>query len=412
MQLVLTLLACVQASAPERAFVEWAAETAVPIDLEAGLDPALLAPLVERARVVYLGEPDHFIAEKYAFRLAFLEALHALGWRHLGMEMGHSDGQRYDRYLETGDEASLLDVGLYGSVGDVDAAIESGGFLGAEMSYARRLRAIGAEGAGYRYFGFDLDMRPGNGLGDALAHIEGLAPAEELARAISDAAAGAKPGEALEALAREVDDPDGRWSGILGERRSALALDLFVYAESLTFRASGPPSDSDIDTALAPFRRRERAMFRIFDETLAGLGPDAKVALTGHNMHLSVDYDGARWVESGGDFPVPLWPTIGAHVAERLPGQVVSIWLIYDHGERLPSPLGADTQAVASVTGTLESLLAELPHESFLLPLASADPRSAWLDDERTFRVNGGVGWGHLRRLADAVVFAREAHAP
>ena len=57
------------------AFVAWAAEVAIPFELEGAVAPETLAPLVDGKRVVYLGEPDHFIHQKYAFRLRFLTAL-------------------------------------------------------------------------------------------------------------------------------------------------------------------------------------------------------------------------------------------------------------------------------------------------------------------------------------------------
>lgn len=413
--LVLALLAPAPQDAvdAERAFVAWATEAALPVDLEAGVDPALLAPLVADARVVYLGEPDHYVAEKYAFRLAFLRALHALGWRHLGMEMGRSDGLRFDRYLATGDEAELLDVALYSSVADADAQVEAGGFLGAEVAYARELRALGAGGERLRYFGFDLDMLPGKGRLDALARVEGVAGAEDLAAAIEYASEEEQPAEAYAALADELSDPASVWSEVLGDaRRAALALDLFVLAESLSNQVLRAAQSLDLRQVLAPFERRERAMFRIFDAYLADLGPDERVALTGHDMHLSLAPEGARWAEPGSFFEIPMWPSIGEHVAGRLPGEVYAIWMVYDHGEHLPQALADAPREVASVEGTLEALLAEVPHEVFLLPLSSDDPRSAWLDDEQRFRVNGGVGRGHLRQLTDAVLFVRRVSAP
>ena len=58
-------------------------------------------------RFVFLGEPDHFIVEKYPFRLPLIQYLFERGWRHVGMETGRSVGWRVDRYLETGDPAQL-----------------------------------------------------------------------------------------------------------------------------------------------------------------------------------------------------------------------------------------------------------------------------------------------------------------
>ena len=62
-------------------------------------------------RFVFLGEPDHFIVEKYPFRLLFIQHLLGRGWRHVGMETGRSVGWRVDRYLETGDASDLSTEG-------------------------------------------------------------------------------------------------------------------------------------------------------------------------------------------------------------------------------------------------------------------------------------------------------------
>ena len=409
------LLVCtspLRAQSTEAAFVEWAAEVAIPIDLERGIDVALLAPLVADKRFVYLGEPDHYIQEKYAFRLAGLRALHALGWRHLGMEMGHSDGLRYERYLQAGDEDELTDIGIYASIRSVPDAISAGGFLGSEMTYARAVRAIADGPQRVHYFGFDVDTRPGNGIEDARARLAGNDAARELALVLEDAWNSEQPVDELEALLAELETGEGPLvAGLPPERLLELRLDLFALVESLRFQARPSEDLSNVTGLLESFAARERAMFRIFDAQLEALPADARVVLTGHNMHLGRSWENTRWAEQNESFRIPLWRTIGTHVSERFPGQVLSIWLLYDHGERLSGALG-QPRAVDSIPDTLESLLATLPHDALLLPLASDDPRSAWLDEEQNFRVNGGLGWGHLRRLTDVVLFVREAHVP
>ena len=113
----LLLAACPQVglSRAEREVVEWAAGRALPLEsLEPGaLDASALTPLereLEGVRIVCLGEPDHFIHEKYVGLL--IGWLLERGFRHVAMEMGHSDAWRMDRYLATGDEAWLERVAL------------------------------------------------------------------------------------------------------------------------------------------------------------------------------------------------------------------------------------------------------------------------------------------------------------
>ncbi len=391
----------------------WAAEVAIPIDLEPGISPERLAPLVAGKRFVFLGEPDHFIREKYAFRLGFLRALHALGWRHLGMEMGRSDGLRLDRYLEGGDERDLLGVGLYSSASSVAATIESGGFFGQEISYALALRALAGGPERIRYFGFDLDMIPGNGIDDARSRLAGAPGEADLALVLQDAWSADDRIAELSRLLDEVLDPDAPWAAdLLAGNRRELGLDLDALVESLRFQRSSAVEGGGAQALLEAFARRERAMFRLFDACLESSPAEARFVLTGHNMHLGRSFEGARWREIGSTFPVALWPSIGAHVTQRFPEGVYAIWLVYDHGEHLPSSSTVEARAVASVPGTVESLLARVPYPVFLLPLSSDDPRLAWLNGERTFRVNGGVGWGLLRDLTDALLFVSDVHAP
>ena len=395
------------------AFVAWAAEVAVPIDLDESVAPASLAPLVNGKRFVYLGEPDHFIHQKYPFRLRFLTALHALGWRHLGMEMGRSDGLRFDRFLAGGDERDLLEIGLYSSTSDVSAAIRSGGFLGMELCYAQAVRAIATGRERIRYFGFDLDLTPGSGFHDARARLDGVAGAEELLLVLDDVwGSDDRIGE-LSLLLEELRNPSSTLTGGLpADLLEELVLDLDNLGESLRFGGLSIFNEPEPANLFDAFARRERMMFRLFDGYVDRLPEDQGIVLTGHNMHLSRNWENARWLELGTTLSIPLWPTIGAHVSDRFPGEVFAIWLVYDHGVHLNADNLSEEGVLESVPGTVESLLARLPHDAFLLPLASDDPRSAWLDAERTFRVNGGVGHGRLRDLTDALFFVREVEPP
>src|SRR5512146_124117 len=98
------------------AFLSWARHVAVPLPAspEQPLNEraqAALDRMLAGKRFAFLGEPDHFILEKFPFRLLFLQCLLERGWRHVGMEMGRSVGWRVDRYLETGDTSYLSDLG-------------------------------------------------------------------------------------------------------------------------------------------------------------------------------------------------------------------------------------------------------------------------------------------------------------
>jgi hypothetical protein len=78
---------------------------------------SILDSLVAGKRFAYIGEPDHFIHEKYAYRLAMLNYLAARGFTHVGEEIGASDGMRVARFIETGDKSQLERVTIYGYSG-------------------------------------------------------------------------------------------------------------------------------------------------------------------------------------------------------------------------------------------------------------------------------------------------------
>ena len=103
-------------------FRAYAAERAIAFkDLEAVEENAsrlsILDPLIAGKRFAYIGESDHFIHEKYAYRLAMLNYLATRGFTHLGEEIGASDGMRIARFVETGDESQLDRVTIYGYSG-------------------------------------------------------------------------------------------------------------------------------------------------------------------------------------------------------------------------------------------------------------------------------------------------------
>jgi hypothetical protein len=74
------------------------ADEALALDLDGehgDLAPfALLDDLADRARVAYLGEMDHFVNEKYDFRLLCIRYLASRGWRIVGEEWPELEHQR------------------------------------------------------------------------------------------------------------------------------------------------------------------------------------------------------------------------------------------------------------------------------------------------------------------------------
>lgn len=165
-------------------FVAWTKENAIRLDsLEwSKTNPTAFAFLDEALkgkRVVFLGETDHFVAERLEFRLLLIRELARRGFRRIGMEMGLSDGKRMDRFLETGDEKWLDRVALYGYRGDMrkDRKDEIAGWtddshpeftrtvLDESKWFLRQLRKIDEQlpkgTPRLKWFGYDLSFRPG-----------------------------------------------------------------------------------------------------------------------------------------------------------------------------------------------------------------------------------------------------------
>lgn len=74
------------------------------LDAFAALDDRAAA-----ARAAYIVEMDHFIHEKYDFRLLCIRYLASHGWTWFGEELDDRQGERIDAYLRGGDR-SLLDA--------------------------------------------------------------------------------------------------------------------------------------------------------------------------------------------------------------------------------------------------------------------------------------------------------------
>src|SRR6266404_4212795 len=158
-----------------RELKSWASEHAIRLDLPLQSDRNLerlsaLDSAIASKRIVYLGEPDHFIHEKYDYRLLMLRYLISRGWNHIGEEMGTVDGYRINKFLATGDSRHLDRVPMYGYKGgqrtnrddsatgllkESFTAFPLAPFVAEQKSFARGLRDI-AE-SGLSFFGFDID---------------------------------------------------------------------------------------------------------------------------------------------------------------------------------------------------------------------------------------------------------------
>ena len=437
--------ACVYANpdddnASGKDFVGWVRESAIRFDTldwqSADLTRlSVLDRLLEGKRVVYLGEPDHYVREKYDFQLIFIRYLFERGWRHVGMEMGRADGRRIDRYLETGDIAWLDRVASYGYKGDERANrkdIPKGlvpkksdrdfvkNVHGEQYWFQKQLRSLNESltpgKPRLRWFGFDADLRPGGAYVDAEALLKPH-QSEPL------------PQQILKRLARPEKEPrrheikrlrnllallDREGAGVRDLLGKADAVELTRTLRCLTDGLSfieagrkGPMSDE----WLPAMSRREETMFRQMDDVLKDLPPDEKVILLGGFMHLSKNSGALQFGEKDDPFASPMWPSIGDYLDKKLPGKVYSIWMLYDHGRHGVPMLADPIEQVRSDPSTVEHLFAQAG-ERFFLPFQTGDHRESYLDHVRNFRPNGASGAGLLKTHADAIFFVAEAHEP
>lgn len=204
------------------------ADEAIDIELDGergDLGPfAVLDDLADAARVAYVVEMDHFIAEKYDYRLLCIRYLASRGWTWFGEEIPADRGDRYDAFLRTGDDA-LLDPadeppwftrGILANDRQPDAALDH-----AQRRFLESVRRVAPD---VRWFGFDADSRNTDylALANAADTYEALRPAmarrEQIMHAkVADAMA-ANPGAKVALMAGSThllkDDAKARTDGI------------------------------------------------------------------------------------------------------------------------------------------------------------------------------------------------------
>lgn len=154
----------------------------MPIDLDGDIAPfAALDAAAEEARVAFIVEMDHFVHEKYAFRLQCIRYLASRGWRWFGEELDARQGERVDRYLTTGDESFLDPIEepewyTSGVLAQANARHPKEAWEAEQCAFARAVRRAVP---GVRWFGFDIGAADDEyiGLANAATTFEELRPA-------------------------------------------------------------------------------------------------------------------------------------------------------------------------------------------------------------------------------------------
>jgi hypothetical protein len=319
---------------PLRAVDEWIARAAIPLD-ESTVELASVEAWksIERrmaqARVVVLGELNHFVHEKADFRLWWLAHLARCAARDdrklvLGEELSWFDAATVSRYRRDGDERHLDRLWTFGYTGDArgDRDPSPNGVLAAsaevyptalfkaeQIRFYRGLRALGVADL----FGFDIG-----------GHDSGYAVIAADEVGASGDALGRVPGESLEQEASRLERaaPDVRG----GVAREALA----AMIDSLRYTALADQADSY--EALRPAMAwREDAMKRRLGHRLAALTPNEQLVLMAHAFHLAKDdagIDGTGVGPGGGRVP-----SLGHHLVHELGCEPFAVWWLYGTGE-------------------------------------------------------------------------------
>ena len=384
---------------------------------------SILDSLVAGKRFAYVGESDHFIHEKYAYRLAILNYLAARGFTHVGEEIGASDGMRIDRYIETGDESQLERITIYGYSGasrsdrdDTPTGILRGSFGDAyptaqfaaeQKRFAHGLRKISQRlksadsGSRLHFLGFDIDPLPGGGYED-LAEILGRCQPMRRSIRYGMRCSASRAKRSMTEIARL----DGALRLIEAGPFDALRYSATCLRDSFDYvRMTYPAKTFD---ALNPgMAFRERYMHRQVDRRLGQMRPNEKLALMSHNMHLCRAPDAVAGSDAAAGPGGKTDPPLGAWLAARYPGEVFSVWMLIGRG-RDSQPFPTLSKEISEKPGALNSLLGEIG-DCFILPIDAADSRARLLTEniEIMHDGNGGVRTA-IARQADAIFFVRD----
>ncbi len=391
--------------------------TLAPVDGRAGARADALLDAMADARVIVLGELNHWIAEKTQFRLWWLERLATRFPLVLAEELGHSDGVRVSRYLRSGDEAWIDRVPTFGWQGDarsdrVDAPTgvlresyaryPTQRFKQAQRGFYRELRRLGL----LAFHGLDVNGTTGAGYADiaaSLAEQPGLLGADTTQQLTVGLAR--VPGESLLDEAARLAALRQRFTGQLPE---VIQFDLQMLEDTLRYAVLAYPAPTY--DALAPaLAWREDMLKRAAARLLDGLAPGAKLVVMAHALHLVKDdgFAGGAGMASGPGGGIV--HSLGHYLARERGEKVRSVWFVHGDGEdcqpfpELPNRLHYPAD---SLNGRLAAF-----GSACVLPTASAATGPAATGPAASGALAYGVGVGHLYNLIAQVDLAKQADA-
>jgi erythromycin esterase-like protein len=386
---------------------------------------AFLDRALDDKRIAFLGEWDHFIHEKYAYRAIFLRYLAARGFRWIGEEMSHSDGTRINLFVATGDESWLARVSAYGYQGDQRAdrrdtpaagTILEAGFgsayptdalRGEQSRMARAMREVAAAGAPIFYFGADVDYLPGGAYADIdreLATLGGqtfAAIPRALARvpneSVEDEIARLERAAVLIGECADEFDRIGARNRHLAIRRSLETLIQSLRYVRLAYRAK------DWDTLRAAMAIRERAMAARVDDIIATAPRDARFVLMAHCLHLAKNHAAVKYAYGGARPGGDDAPALGTHLHRTHGDEIFSVWMLTGRGRNC-DPYPGNRREFDLVPNTLNAWLAKVG-AAYVVPIAGCDELAR---EQRLAASGAELCRLNLAEQADAICFIRD----
>ncbi len=335
--------------------IDWA-RSARPLD-----DPATAAIVDEiaSARMVFLGETNHFVHEKTDFRRWWLEALGRRKPLVLCEEIAHLDGIEIDGYLRDGDSRHLDRVATFGDKGrqrsdrdDWPPVFKTSAYpyAGMRSEHERLYATLHREGTVERFIGFDVDA---DGAG-SVERIPNESLLDELARL-----------EAMETPPRAQIESLRYLSLMAGATEFEQTRDAMAFREDV-------------------MKRRLQALVSQTD-------PSLLIVVLAHAFHLAKDdagFGAASGVGPGGGQA----SSLGHYLTQECGIDTRAVWMLYGAGKDSQPIEGLPTTLDYPASSLNQTLLTELGEVSLL-----------------TKPPSGIVGIGHLYNTVAEVDLARQA---
>ena len=399
-------------------FLRWAEDAAIELPLPLACTPALRDWLTQACagkRLVFLGEPDHFIRERTDYRLALLDALLPLGFTELAEELCFADGHEVNAWLHHANPEGLERLATFGYTGDVradrddratgvlKASFDRGpppGLVREQRRFFAALRSFFERLPHASFHGIDVDYTPGAGYRHALAELRDAATANGVQEWL--ALLQRQPGESLAAERQRLTACLNRAQLLPAVAPAVRHVRAMLAGLSYIDLAHPAPDYQALGPAMA---LRERAMQAQADELIAAAGT-AGIVFMGHNLHLA--RNDALVLNAGGVTPGGNGEhSLGHHINAAHGEEMLVVWMIQGYGHD-SQPLPDLPTRLEAPPGSLNALLCQLG-EAYLLPTRSMEPGARLLQMPQTIHhMYNSCFETTLAQQVDAVLFVRE----